>query len=75
MVAQDRKKMNPILQSYLRSLLATTLTAIFAIGKLPFLFDSQDWLTVGNAIWISFIPVMIRVLNPKDTLGTSNKSE
>lgn len=67
--------MNPILSSYLRSLLATTVTAIFAIGKLPFLFDSQDWLTVANAVWISFIPVIIRLLNPKDTLGSSEKSE
>jgi hypothetical protein len=67
--------MNPILSSYLRSLLATTLTAILAVGKLPFLFDGKDWLTVANAIWISFIPVVIRLLNPKDTLGTSNKSE
>lgn len=67
--------MNPVLSSYLRSLLATTLTAILAVHKLPFLFDAQDWLTVANAIWISFIPVVIRLLNPKDTLGTSNKSE
>jgi len=67
--------MNPIVASYLRSLLATTLTAIFAVGKLPFLFDTQDWLTVANAVWISFIPVLIRLLNPKDTLGSSEKSE
>jgi hypothetical protein len=67
--------MNPILASYLRSLLATTVTAIFAIGKLPFLFDSQDWLAVANAIWISFVPVVIRLLNPKDTLGSSEKQD
>ena len=67
--------MNPILASYLRSLLATTLTAVFAVGKLPFLFETQDWLTVANAVWISAIPVLIRIINPKDTLGTSDKSE
>jgi hypothetical protein len=58
--------MNPILASYLRSLLATTITAVFAIGKLPLLFTQADWLLVANAVWISFIPVIIRALNPKD---------
>jgi hypothetical protein len=67
--------MNPILSSYLRSLLATSLTAVFAIGKLPFLFTAQDWLTVANAVWISAIPVLIRIINPKDTLGSSEKTE
>jgi hypothetical protein len=67
--------MNPILASYLRSLLATTVTAVFAIGKLPFLFDSQDWLVVANTVWISAIPVLIRIINPKDTLGSSEKQD
>jgi hypothetical protein len=67
--------MNPVIASYLRSLLATSLTAVFAIGKLPFLFDAQDWLVVANTVWISAIPVLIRLINPKDTLGSSNKSE
>jgi hypothetical protein len=67
--------MNPILASYLRSLLATTVTAVFAIGKLPFLFDSQDWLIVANTVWISAIPVLIRIINPKDTLGSSEKQD
>lgn len=62
--------MKDIIYSYGRSLLATTLTAIFAIGKLPFSFTQQDWINVANAVWISFIPVIIRVLNPKDTLGS-----
>jgi hypothetical protein len=65
--------MNAILASYLRSLLATTITAIFAVGKLPLFFTSEDWLIVANTVWISFIPVLIRLLNPKDTLG--EKSE
>jgi hypothetical protein len=67
--------MNPVIASYLRSLLATSLTAVFAIGKLPFLFDAQDWLVVANTVWISAIPVLIRLINPKDTLGSSDKSE
>jgi hypothetical protein len=65
--------MNAILASYLRSLLATTITAIFAVGKLPLFFTSEDWLIVANTVWISFIPVLLRLLNPKDTLG--EKSE
>ena len=75
MASKDRTKMKDIFASYGRSLLATALTAVFAIGKLPFSFTQQDWLNVANAVWISFIPVVIRVLNPKDTLGTSPKSE
>jgi hypothetical protein len=67
--------MKDIALSYLRSLLATTLTAIFAIGKLPTSFDSSDWVIVANTVWISFVPVIIRLLNPKDTLGHSQKPE
>ena len=67
--------MKQIALSYLRSLLATTLTAIFAIGKLPTSFDSADWGIVANTVWISCVPVIIRLLNPKDTLGQSQKSE
>lgn len=76
MATKDRKKiMKDIALSYLRSLLATTLTAIFAIGKLPFSFDSSDWVIVANTVWISFVPVVIRLLNPNDTLGHPTKSE
>jgi len=67
--------MNPIIASYLRSLLATTLTAVFAIGKLPFMFTDSDWAIVANTVWISAIPVLIRLINPKDTLGDSDKSQ
>ena len=73
MVTESRKEMNATLASYLRSLLATSITAVFAIGKLPFLFTAEDWLVVANTVWISFIPVLIRLLNPNDTLG--NKSD
>jgi len=55
-----------VLASYGRSFLATTLTAVFAIGKLPTEFTSADWATVSNAIWIAVIPVVIRYLNPND---------
>lgn len=65
--------MKQIWLSYARTLLATSLTAVFAVGKLPFTFTSQDWLNVANAIWISSIPVIIRILNPNDTLGSEPK--
>jgi hypothetical protein len=61
--------MKAILASYGRTLLATSLTAVFAVGKVPFAFTAQDWMNVANAIWISSIPVLIRIINPKDTLG------
>jgi hypothetical protein len=67
--------MKDIALSYLRSLLATTLTAVFAIGKIPTAFDSGDWVIVANTVWISFVPVIIRLLNPKDTLGNTPKSD
>lgn len=54
------------LASYGRSLLATALGAIFALGKLPFDFTEADWRNVLNAIWIAAVPVAIRFLNPKD---------
>ena len=53
--------------SYGRALLATVLTAIFAVGKLPFEFTAQDWYGIANAVWIAVIPVAIRYLNPNDT--------
>jgi hypothetical protein len=62
-----------MLASYGRSLLATVLGAIFAIGKLPFDFTVSDWRQVANVVWIACIPVAIRYLNPKD--ATFGKAE
>jgi hypothetical protein len=55
-----------MLASYGRALLATVLTAIFAVGKLPLEFSATDWTLVANAVWIAVIPVVIRALNPND---------
>lgn len=55
-----------IIASYARAFLATALTSIFAIGKFPTDFTGTDWKTAANAIWIAFIPVIIRALNPND---------
>jgi hypothetical protein len=59
--------MKNAIYSYLRALLATILTAIFVVGKLPTDFTAQDWIGVANAVWIAVIPVAIRWLNPNDT--------
>lgn len=56
-----------ILASYGRSFLATVLGVVFAVGKLPTEFTSQDWVGVANAVWIATIPVIIRYLDPKDS--------
>lgn len=56
-----------MLASYGRSLLATALTALLALGKSPIDFTVADWKTALNAVWIAFIPVLIRALNPNDT--------
>ena len=59
-----------LILSYARALLATIITAIFAVsqavGKLPFEFSAQDWYSIANAVWIAVIPVAIRFLNPND---------
>lgn len=55
-----------MIASYLRVLLATALTAVFAVGKVPTEFTQAEWLAVANAIWVAVIPVVIRWLNPND---------
>lgn len=55
-----------MLASYGRAFLATALTAVFAVGKLPTEFTQAEWLAVANAIWVAVIPVVIRYLNPND---------
>jgi len=55
-----------MLASYCRSLLATCLTALLAIGKVPYEFTAADWSIAANAIWVAFVPVLIRALNPND---------
>jgi len=63
-----------MLYSYLRTFGATVLSAIFAIGKLPFDFTVSDWRSVANSVWIAIIPVAIRYLNPNDA-GFGRKTD
>ena len=59
---------NAALASYARSFLAVAITAIVSLGKSPIDFSSSDWKHAANAVWIATIPVIIRAVNPKDTL-------
>jgi hypothetical protein len=56
------------LASYARSFLAVAITAIVSLGKSPIDFSSSDWKHAANAVWIAAIPVIMRAVNPKDTL-------
>lgn len=56
-----------ILISYLQNLAATALTAALAIGKSPLDFTNADFKMIVNAVWIAFIPVVIRALSKSDT--------
>ena len=72
--------MNPKLQSvlatYAQSLLACIATAMMSLGVTPFTMTHADLVKIGNAVWASFLPVLVRAINPKDSafgIGT-NKS-
>lgn len=59
---------NVAVASYARSFLAVAITAIVSIGKSPIDFSASDWKHAANALWIATIPVIMRAVNPKDTL-------
>lgn len=67
--------MNPMLKSYIRALIATTLTAMLALHKNPVTFTGTDWLIVANTVWVSFIPVVIRAIDPNDTAFGVNSTK
>ena len=54
-----------MLASYGRVVLATSLTAIMAMGHLPEV--GSDWATIGKAALVALLPVIARALNPGDT--------
>ena len=53
--------------SYLRALGATTLASLLALHKSPLDFTGHDLKLVANAVWVSFIPVVIRAISKSDT--------
>jgi hypothetical protein len=63
--------MNPKLQSvlatYAQSLLACVITVMMSLNLTPFTMTKSDWVKIGNAVWASFVPVLVRALNPKDS--------
>ena len=72
--------MNPKLQAalatYAQALLACIITAMMSLGVTPFTMTHADLVKIGNAIWASFLPVLVKAVNPKDSafgIGT-NKS-
>jgi len=63
--------MNPKLQSvlatYVQSLLACVITVMMSLNLTPFTMTKADWVKIGNAVWASFVPVLVRAMNPKDS--------
>lgn len=63
--------MNPKLQSvlttYAQSLLACVITVMMSLNVTPFTMTHSDLVKIGNAVWASFVPVLVRALNPKDS--------
>ena len=60
-------KLKSILATYAQALLACIITVMTSLNVTPFTMSKADWLKVGNAVWASFVPVIVRALNPKDT--------
>ena len=69
-------KFQSVLATYAQSLLACIATAMMSLGVTPFTMTHADLVKIGNAVWASFLPVLVRAINPKDSafgIGT-NKS-
>lgn len=58
------KKNKAILASYARSVLGAGVATFAA---------TQDWKLTLNALWAAALPVLMRYLNPNDTLGMSDE--
>jgi len=52
--------------TYLRGLLLLLITLMASVGKTPLEFNAADWHLILNGLWASGVPVLIRLLNPKD---------
>lgn len=62
--------------TYLRGLLLLLITLMASVGKTPLEFNAADWNLILNGLWASSVPVLMRVLNPKDhAYGISQKKE
>jgi len=58
------------IESYGRHLLGAVISAIATISALtglsPLEFNTQEWWTVANSVWVAVLPVALRYLNTKD---------
>jgi len=62
--------------TYLRGLLLLLMTLMASVGKTPLDFNAADWHLILNGLYMSGVPVLMRVLNPKDhAYGISQKKE
>ena len=62
--------MNPqikaALATYARAFLTAIITGMVALNISPLTMTHSDVVKLANAIWVSFLPVILRALNPKD---------
>jgi len=52
--------------TYIRALLTILLTLMATIGGSPLDFTSADWRMLGNGLWASLLPVIMRALSTAD---------
>ena len=60
-------KLRSVLATYAQALLACVITVMMSLNLTPFTMTSADWVKIGNAVWASLVPVLVRALNPKDS--------
>jgi hypothetical protein len=60
-------KLQAVLATYAQSLLACIATAMMSLGVTPFTMTHSDLVKIGNAIWASFLPVIVKAINPNDS--------
>jgi hypothetical protein len=60
-------KLQAILATYAQAFLACVITAMVSLNVTPFTMTKADLVKIGNAVWASFLPVIVKALNPKDS--------
>lgn len=60
-------KLQAVLATYAQSFLACVITAMVSLNVTPFTMTHSDLVKIGNAIWASFLPVIVKAINPKDS--------
>ena len=60
-----------MLESYARNLLGQVVAGVVVVSSTtgissPLDFGQSEWLLVGNSLWASLIPVVLRYVNKKD---------